>query len=218
MLRRSTRQSLNTAGNSSASSASKKMPRKKARVASTKAKGKTPTKRPHFKSTRGNDNEDDEDNSTSSSESSEPGTDNEDDFAGASQHESSSPASHEEDDYSDEQPKRKRKGTTPKSSTQGVLPETKRGSELWREGVTTGLPLGTQVIIKKPKPRAAGSTPYSAGTIHPNTLLFLADLKANNDREWFKSKSRSSGRFIHELVLSPTLSECNSCKNQWFVQ
>lgn len=47
---------------------------------------------------------------------------------------------------------------------------------------------GTQVIIKKPKARPAGKTPYKDETIHPNTLLFLADLKANNKREWLKSK------------------------------
>lgn len=47
---------------------------------------------------------------------------------------------------------------------------------------------GTQVIIKKPKARPAGKTPYKDETIHPNTLLFLADLKSNNKREWLKSK------------------------------
>lgn len=50
---------------------------------------------------------------------------------------------------------------------------------------------GTQVIIKKPKARPAGKTPYKDETIHPNTLLFLADLKANNKREWLKSKYQS---------------------------
>lgn len=51
-----------------------------------------------------------------------------------------------------------------------------------------GLGPGKQVIIKKPKARPAGSTPYTDETIHPNTLLFLADLKVNNNREWLKCK------------------------------
>jgi hypothetical protein len=47
---------------------------------------------------------------------------------------------------------------------------------------------GTQLIIKKPKAREAGDTPYTDHTIHPNTMLFLKDLKANNDRQWLKCK------------------------------
>lgn len=47
---------------------------------------------------------------------------------------------------------------------------------------------GTQVIIKKPKARPAGKTPYAEDTIHPNTLLFLSELKDNNRREWLKRK------------------------------
>jgi hypothetical protein len=61
-------------------------------------------------------------------------------------------------------------------------------SELWRPGVPTGLEPGTQVVIKKPKARDAGETPYTEDTIHPNTLLFLEDLAANNDRGWLKSE------------------------------
>ncbi|QDS70534.1 hypothetical protein FKW77_010339 [Venturia effusa] len=59
-------------------------------------------------------------------------------------------------------------------------------SVLWRPGVSTGMEAGTQVIIRKPKPRDAGKTPYADDTIHPNTLLFLEDLAANNDRGWLK--------------------------------
>ncbi|KAK2782143.1 hypothetical protein FQN52_001077 [Onygenales sp. PD_12] len=67
------------------------------------------------------------------------------------------------------------------SSTTG-----KKGKELWREGVRTGLGPGKEVFIKIPKARDAGDTPYEDGTIHPNTMLFLKDLKANNQREWLK--------------------------------
>ncbi|KLJ12847.1 hypothetical protein EMPG_12165 [Blastomyces silverae] len=63
---------------------------------------------------------------------------------------------------------------------------TGKGKELWREGVKTGLGPGKEVFIKLPKPRDAGDTPYEDKTIHPNTLLFLKDLKANNQREWLK--------------------------------
>lgn len=58
--------------------------------------------------------------------------------------------------------------------------------DLLKPGVTTGLGPGHQVVIKKPKARPAGSTPYTDDTIHPNTLLFLGDLKANNNRQWLK--------------------------------
>lgn len=63
-----------------------------------------------------------------------------------------------------------------------------RAKDLSKPGVKTGLGPGTQVIIKKPKARAAGDTPYSDETIHPNTMLFLKDLAANNSRQWLKSK------------------------------
>ncbi|KAI9670869.1 MAG: hypothetical protein M1817_003754 [Caeruleum heppii] len=61
-----------------------------------------------------------------------------------------------------------------------------KGSELWRHGVKTGLGPGKQVIVRLPKARPAGNTPYLDHTIHPNTLLFLKDLSQNNDREWLK--------------------------------
>lgn len=64
---------------------------------------------------------------------------------------------------------------------------TKKTSEnkaLWKAGAK--LEPGTQVIIKKPKARPAGDTPYHDHTIHPNTMLFLKDLAANNDRQWLK--------------------------------
>lgn len=63
-----------------------------------------------------------------------------------------------------------------------------KGSELWRQGVRAGLGPGTEMVIERPKPRDAGKVPYSDHTIHPNTMLFLGDLRANNDREWLKSK------------------------------
>ncbi|EME49195.1 hypothetical protein DOTSEDRAFT_49502 [Dothistroma septosporum NZE10] len=77
----------------------------------------------------------------------------------------------------------------------------------WRPGVRTGLGPGKQLIIKKPKPRSAGKTPYTDHTIHPNTLLFLADLKANNDRQWLKmhdAEFRRAEKDWHGFVESTT--------------
>ncbi|KAL1956399.1 hypothetical protein VTO42DRAFT_7382 [Malbranchea cinnamomea] len=61
-----------------------------------------------------------------------------------------------------------------------------KGTELWREGVRTGLGPGKEVFIELPKARDPGDIPYEDRTIHPNTLLFLKDLKENNNRTWFK--------------------------------
>lgn len=66
------------------------------------------------------------------------------------------------------------------------LKDRPKGQELWREGVRTGLGPGKEVFIKKPKPRDPGNIPYQDHTIHPNTMLFLKDLKENNEREWLK--------------------------------
>jgi hypothetical protein len=90
-----------------------------------------------------------------------------------------------------EQPKSRRKSASAKSTTGSSKKQS--GGELWREGVKTGL--GQEVIIKKPKARPAGRVPYSDETIHPNTLLFLKDLKENNNREWLKSEY-----FPHDIL------------------
>lgn len=88
----------------------------------------------------------------------------------------------------DEQRPKKRRAPAPSKATESAPTAGEKGKELWRQGASTGLAPGTQIIIKKPKPRTPGNTPYSDTTIHPNTMLFLKDLKANNDREWLKSK------------------------------
>ncbi|CAD0027982.1 unnamed protein product [Aureobasidium pullulans] len=102
--------------------------------------------------------------------------------------ESENDSDDEPEEHSSEEEQRPRKRRTPASTkTSQTAPAAgTKGKELWRQGVSTGLAPGIQVIIKKPEPRAAGSTPYSDDTIHPNTMLFLKDLKANNDREWLK--------------------------------
>ena len=65
-------------------------------------------------------------------------------------------------------------------------PKATKGKELWREGVKTGLGPGKEVFIKKPKARDPGGIDYRDDTIHPNTMLFLKDLKENNERQWLK--------------------------------
>lgn len=103
--------------------------------------------------------------------------------------------SEEEEDF-DEESKRSHGSASAKKSTRrksgsriGGKAAPSAKSELWRPGVPTGLESGTQVVIKKPKARDAGNIPYTDDTIHPNTLLFLEDLAANNDRGWLKSES-----------------------------
>jgi len=91
----------------------------------------------------------------------------------------------EADDYSEEEkPTRRSAGR----QNGGRTLTSSKGQELWRPGVKTGLGPGKQVLIKIPKARESGKTPYRDDTIHPNTLLFLRDLADNNDREWLKSE------------------------------
>ncbi|KAF2745825.1 hypothetical protein M011DRAFT_495334 [Sporormia fimetaria CBS 119925] len=75
------------------------------------------------------------------------------------------------------------KGRSSKRTPLSKKKQTK-GSEVWETGAK--LAPGTQVVIKKPKARDEGDTPYTDDTIHPNTMHFLRDLAANNDRKWLK--------------------------------
>ncbi|KAL1881508.1 hypothetical protein Plec18167_003104 [Paecilomyces lecythidis] len=103
----------------------------------------------------------------------------------------------------DDTPKKRKNQGDRRKSTKGKDPETHtheqeqnetitstKGKELWREGVRTGLGPGKQVFIKKPKAREPGNTPYQDQTIHPNTMLFLQDLKENNERQWLKGNNK----------------------------
>lgn len=93
------------------------------------------------------------------------------------------------DTYSGKTSKLKTKRGQPKHAGQGsaaAVSSKLKGEELLKPGVKTGLGPGTQVVIRRPKARMAGDTSYSDGTIHPNTMLFLRDLAANNKREWLK--------------------------------
>lgn len=155
-----------------------------AKVKRAKAAKVTPTKSQYFEKTKGPE--------ASASGSDDIATSSEDEEASEFGDESKEASSSDggDDDYdqdSDNDPKSRKKAKPKNAQTSSPAIRTKDG-ELWREGVKTGLGPGTQVIIKKPKARPAGSTPYRDETIHPNTLLFLKDLKANNERQWLKSK------------------------------
>jgi hypothetical protein len=107
------------------------------------------------------------------------------DFGGQSEKEATSESELDED-ASDEEPTSKK--VTPRSRPQNrsVSAHQKQADdkELWKPGAK--LEPGMQLIIKKPKARGAGDIPYNASSIHPNTMLFLKEIKANNDRQWLK--------------------------------
>lgn len=98
----------------------------------------------------------------------------------------------EEESSSDERPSSSKRGKKTsggrgaKGSSTATPSRGIKGKELLKPGVKSGLGPGTEVVIRKPKARATGGEAYSDETIHPNTMLFLADLKANNDRGWLK--------------------------------
>ena len=61
-----------------------------------------------------------------------------------------------------------------------------KGQELWRPGVKSKLAPGEAVFVPLPKAREEGKIKYRDDWIHGNTMLFLGELKKNNDREWLK--------------------------------
>ena len=129
---------------------------------------------------------------TSDEEESSPDDEDISNFGDEAESSSSSDAEDDDDDDDYESERevdpQKRKKTTPGKGTSTATPLRTKGNDLLRPGVKTGLGPGTQVVIKKPKSRPAGKTPYRDAAIHPNTLLFLKDLKSNNERQWLKSE------------------------------
>ncbi|KAK3060700.1 hypothetical protein LTR53_020032, partial [Teratosphaeriaceae sp. CCFEE 6253] len=98
----------------------------------------------------------------------------------------SSDAEAEDEDYGSEKEPASRKKPIPRKTSPSSSGTGKGPDQLARPGQKTGYGPGIQVIIKKPKARPAGKTPYSDDTIHPNTMLFLQELKTNNSRQWLK--------------------------------
>ncbi|KAK3673179.1 hypothetical protein LTR78_007019 [Recurvomyces mirabilis] len=118
----------------------------------------------------------------------------------------------EDDDYdSEKEQSSKRKSVSRKGAKSSPVIRTKV-SAVSKAGEKTGLAPGTQLIIKKPKARPAGKTHYVDEKLHPNTFLFLQDLKANNNRSWLKMNDlefRQAEKDWHSFVeaLTSRLSE-----------
>lgn len=179
MARKSQRLSSNSAPRSSHKRAISSSEASAAAMKRSKATKSTPTKSQYFTG-------DDDEAEMEVAENSEIGASEFDDDDAVSSLSDLADGSHDED-FDDDEPKQRKKITShvkPLQAKTGVA----KGSELLKAGVKTGLGPGTQVIIKKPKARPAGKMPYRDDAIHPNTLLFLQDLKANNNRQWLKSK------------------------------
>ncbi len=145
----------------------------------------TPKKSPYFEHPTSEESE-----SESSPEQDESGYEDNDNASAVS-----SPPSDIEDEDEDEQAsassadeKRKRKPKKkPGRKTTTISASSKnQPSELWRPGVKSHLPPGSAIYIPLPRARSPGKTPYAPSTLHPNTLAFLTDLRAHNDREWLK--------------------------------
>ncbi|KAK0932904.1 hypothetical protein LTR29_015537 [Friedmanniomyces endolithicus] len=162
-----------------------------------KTKKATPTKSQHFQA-----DEDAEDVANHVEPQEEESSSRDDDIDSAFDDDgdaSSSEPGPPDDDFnsgSEDAPKQRKKPAPRKT------PQTPRAASA-RTGHETSLEPGTQLIIRKPKARPAGKTPYSDSTIHPNTLLFLKDLAANNNREWLKmndAEFRQAEKDWHSFV------------------
>ncbi|KAK0282268.1 hypothetical protein LTR35_000675 [Friedmanniomyces endolithicus] len=155
-----------------------------------KTKKATPTKSQHFRADE--DAEDEEGEPSSGDDDIDSAFDDDGDA-------SSSEAEPVDDDFnsgSEDKPKQRKKPAPRKTARNP-------GAASAHEGQETSLEPGTQLIIRKPKARPAGKTPYGDSTIHPNTLLFLKDLAANNNREWLKmndAEFRQAEKDWHSFV------------------
>lgn len=58
------------------------------------------------------------------------------------------------------------------------------------------------IVIPLPKAREEGDVPYEDKRIHENTMLFLKDLKAHNDREWLRCKFMKLGIILFMQTLN----------------
>lgn len=144
----------------------------------------TPKKSPYFEHPDSSEPE-----SESEIEKEGSGYEDEDDSASlvSSPPESDVEEQSDEDASDDDAPRKRKNGRPAKVNRNSVVASAgKKGQELWRPGAKINAAPGEAVFIKLPKAREAGKVPYRDNTIHPNTLLFLKDLHANNDREWLK--------------------------------
>jgi hypothetical protein len=208
MAKRSQRQSITSsagglakrARNDEQATATSKRPKRNSSAATPKS---TPVKSKYFEPEIDESN----DGAESSTGQEESAYENENSIAEVSSSEEGQ-GSDLSEDVSEEnvEPKAKGRGrSNQKATSSSIKNRASSKQELEKDGSTTGYGPGTQVIIKKPKARTAGSTPYSDETIHPNTFLFLNDLKSHNDRAWLKSMLSSLSLNIPWLSSWPIL-------------
>ncbi|KAF2017431.1 hypothetical protein BU24DRAFT_345166 [Aaosphaeria arxii CBS 175.79] len=179
------RPSARTTAASGARSTSKRpAPEKATPTRQSKRSRTTPAKHTYAEP---DSNEDENDKSTSSDEGNEDDSGSDFSDGDAEDPTPESPSEVTDSDDNVTTPQTSGRGQRAKHAKQISLPVHKKKSkekELWEPG--SRLEVGTQVIIKKPKAREAGDTPYTDHSIHPNTMLFLRDIAANNDRQWLK--------------------------------
>lgn len=213
MPRKSTRQSLQNTKKRETSPLQESKAAKKSRPSKSGVTAKKGPKKSQYFNPDQTDSDLDETDDSGTEDQSDVADDNNSEFEEVTDHETASDASsqsYEEDNYTTTQPKRKSKGPVKAKAKQNHT-GIKGGSEVWRNG--DGLPPpGVEVITKKPQARAAGKTPYSKDTIHPNTFLFLQDLKINNNREWMKSEPFLTQNLLPDLPILPRLNN-HICPN-----
>jgi hypothetical protein len=194
MVRKSTKATPASAARSSSKRAA---PEKPTPTRQSKRAKATPAKSAYFEH-----DSDGSDKDVASPSSEEEGGSNASDFEDAESKDASSESEPEVESSEEEEVKPKKGTPRGRAAQRSTLPVHKKQAdekELWKPGAK--LAPGTQLIIKKPKAREAGDTPYSDDTIHPNTMLFLGDLAANNDRVWLKSTSHAlCARSIHDCL------------------
>ena len=174
------KRTLDTTTNTPSASSSRQSKRLKSSPVSSK--NGTPKRSPYFE--HGSSSEVD----SESVEDEASGYEDEDASASLASSPSESESEDGRDESEDDAPKKKqgRKIAIKKANGVAITNGGTNGSEQWRPGVKVSAAPGEAVYIKLPKARRPGKTPYQDDTIHPNTLLFLKDLRANNDREWLK--------------------------------
>ncbi|KXT08657.1 hypothetical protein AC579_9414 [Pseudocercospora musae] len=171
---------------------------KRSRQAS-KAANTTPTKSQYFQADDSQQDDTDEDTAGNSSDAQDL---SESDFDDGKAPSEESP----DDDDSDIEHEDSANGRYVKSRKSVASFRTKNDAGR-KPGSSTGLEPGVEVIQKKPKARPAGKIAYANETIHPNTLLFLKDLNANNRREWLKINDpefRQAEKDFHSFVEAMT--------------
>jgi hypothetical protein len=197
MARKSQRVAASTAASTRHKRAASNSTPLTAEKKSSKKQKATPTKSQYFKSSQDRAEVVAEDEHLDSEDSSPPeGGDSA--FESEGQDISSEDDDDEYDSDTEDKPRSGKKAKATSIPKTSAAIRTKE-NDLLRPGVKAGLGPGTEVVIKKPKARSAGKTPYRDDTIHPNTMLFLEDLKANNERQWLKSKCDLS--FSHLCCL-----------------